>query len=190
MLAEFIAKKADESQVLSAYDRNILENVPKETIETHLKSIEKDIDYLEKGIDFYKKNPEQDYNGEMIKFNEKLLTPKLQMQKAYKQRLDELNSLDLSYAPKRNADEITTKIQEKFKFDEKKAKDLFEWHKDSSPLTKNDDGAPKVFYHGSPNEFEVFDILTNFIIGNSFPSSPINFCSSIETLYISLSTTT
>lgn len=91
MLAKFIAKKADESQVLSAYDRNILENAPKETIETHLKSIEKDIDYLEKGIDFYKKNPEQDYNGEMIKFNEKLLTPKLQMQKAYKQRLDELN---------------------------------------------------------------------------------------------------
>lgn len=88
---EFLAKNADESQVLSAYDRNILENAPKETIEAHLKSIEKDIDYLEKGIDFYKKNPEQDYNGEMIKFNEKLLTPKLQMQKAYKQRLDELN---------------------------------------------------------------------------------------------------
>ena len=80
-----------KSQVLSAYDKNVLENAPKETIEAHLKSIEKDIDYLEKGIDFYKKNPEQDYNGEMIKFNEKLLTPKLQMQKAYKQRLDELN---------------------------------------------------------------------------------------------------
>lgn len=88
---EFLAKNADESQVLSAYDKNILENAPKEAIEAHLKSIEKDIDYLEKGIDFYKKNPEQDYNGEMIKFNEKLLTPKLQMQKAYKQRLDELN---------------------------------------------------------------------------------------------------
>ena len=94
----------------------------------------------------------------MIKFNEKLLTPKLQMQKAYKQRLDELNSLDLSYAPKRSADEVITKIQEKFKFDEKKAKDLYEWHKDSSPLTKEADGTPKVFYHGSPNEFEVFDI--------------------------------
>lgn len=335
MLAEFIAKNADENQVLSAYDKNILENAPKETIEAHLKSIEKDIDYLEKGLDFYKKNPEQDYNGEMIKFNEKLLTPKLQMQKAYKQRLDELNSLDLSYAPKRSADEIqitlpkekqtrftmrqnaykslkevektpltnandgrvaylnktgrqeslsdyainesakngfdeaqhlataqhlpelfenakfkettkdlknndnnvkihrytanflldnepaqaqitlketiagqhsgnkiytlklesvsrlspaepqnprealrtindpkssdfgepsakpseiVSKIQEKFKFGEKKAKVLFEWHKDSSPLTKNDDGTPKVFYHGSPNEFEVFDI--------------------------------
>ena len=88
---EFLAKNADESQVLSAYDKNILENAPKYAIEAHLKSIEKDIDYLEKGIDFYKKNPEQDYNGEMIKFNEKLLTPKLQMQKAYKQRLDELN---------------------------------------------------------------------------------------------------
>ena len=330
-----LKSQAGESQVLSAYDKNVLENAPKETIEAHLKSIEKDIDYLEKGLDFYKKNPEQDYNGEMVKFNEKLLTPKLQMQKAYKQRLDELNSLDLSHAPKRNADEIqitlpkekqtrftmrqnaykslkevektpltnandgrvaylnktgrqeslsdyainesakngfdeaqhlataqhlpalfenakfkettrdlknndknvkihrytanflldnepaqaqitlketiagqhsgnkiytlklesvsrlspaepqnprealsaindpkssgfgepstkpseiVSKIQEKFKFGEKKAKDLFEWHKDSSPLTKNDDGTPKVFYHGSPNEFEVFDI--------------------------------
>ena len=151
-----LKSQADESQILSAYDKNVLENAPKETIEAHLKSIEKDIDYLEKGIDFYKKNPEQDYNGEMIKFNEKLLTPKLQMQKAYKQRLDELNSLDLSYAPKRNADEITTKIQEKFKFNEKKAKDLYEWRKDSSPLTKNDDGTPKVFYHGSTAKFETF----------------------------------
>lgn len=73
---EFLAKNADESQVLSAYDRNILENAPKETIEAHLKSIEKDIDYLEKGIDFYKKNPEQDYNGEIIKFNEKIINSK------------------------------------------------------------------------------------------------------------------
>ena len=50
------------------------------------------------------------------------------------------------------------KIQEKFKFDEKKAKDLYEWHKDSSPLTKNDDGTPKVFYHGNKNgnEIEIF----------------------------------
>lgn len=60
--------------------------------------------------------------------------------------------------PSTKSSEIVSKIQEKFKFDEKKAKDLFEWHKDSSPLTKNDDGTPKVFYHGSPNEFEVFDI--------------------------------
>ncbi len=60
--------------------------------------------------------------------------------------------------PSAKPSEIVSKIQEKFKFDEKKAKDLFEWHKDSSPLTKNDDGTPKVFYHGSPNEFEVFDI--------------------------------
>ena len=328
-----LKSQADESQILSAYDKNVLENAPKETIEAHLKSIEKDIDYLEKGLDFYKKNPEQDYNGEMVKFNEKLLTPKLQMQKAYKQRLDELNSLDLSYAPKANADEIqitlpkekqtrftmrqnaykslkevektpltnandgrvaylnktgrqeslsdyainesakngfdeaqhlataqhlptlfenakfkettrdlknndknvkihrytanflldnepaqaqitlketiagqhsgnkiytlklesvsrlspaepqnprealsaindpkssgfgepstkpseiVSKIQEKFKFGEKKAKDLYEWHKDSSPLTKNDDGTPKVFYHGSKAKFETF----------------------------------
>ena len=60
--------------------------------------------------------------------------------------------------PSTKSSEIVSKIQEKFKFGEKKAKDLFEWHKDSSPLTKEADGTPKVFYHGSPNEFEVFDI--------------------------------
>lgn len=40
-------------------------------------------------------------------------------------------------------------IQAKFKFDKKKAKDLAEWHKDSSPLTKDEQGLPKVFYHGA-----------------------------------------
>ena len=131
-----------KSQVLSAYDRNILENAPKETIETHLKSIEKDIDYLEKGLDFYKKNPEQDYNGEMIKFNEKLLTPKLQMQKAYKQRLDELNSLDLSYAPKRNNNEIQITLpkekQTRFTMRQNAYKSLKEVEK--TPLTNANDG--------------------------------------------------
>ena len=77
-------------------------------------------------------------------------------EKIDKENADEV--LDISFAPKRNADEVITKIQEKFKFGEKKAKDLFEWHKDSSPLTKNDDGTPKVFYHGSGNEFEIFDM--------------------------------
>ncbi|GAD19120.1 hypothetical protein HFN_0251 [Helicobacter fennelliae MRY12-0050] len=47
---------------------------------------------------------------------------------------------------------------QKFHYDEKKAKDLLEWHKDSSPITKNEDGTPKVFYHGSGNEFEIFDM--------------------------------
>ena len=43
------------------------------------------------------------------------------------------------------APEIISKIEQKFGFDEKKAKDLYEWHKDSSPLTKEADGTPKVF---------------------------------------------
>ena len=34
---------------------------------------------------------------------------------------------------------------QKFNYDEKKAKDLLEWHKDSSPLTKDENGLPKVF---------------------------------------------
>lgn len=47
---------------------------------------------------------------------------------------------------------------QKFNYDEKKAKDLLEWHKDSSPLTKDENGLPKVFYHGSETDkpFEVF----------------------------------
>lgn len=44
---------------------------------------------------------------------------------------------------------IIPQIQAKFKFDEKKANDLAEWHKDSSPLTKDEQGLPKVFYHGA-----------------------------------------
>ena len=68
------------------------------------------------------------------------------------------------------APEIISKIEQKFGFDEKKAKDLYEWHKDSSPLTKEADGTPKVFYHGSkkpnnaPKEWqphEVFEIQKN-----------------------------
>ena len=51
---------------------------------------------------------------------------------------------------KRNESEVSlAKAQAKFNYDEKKAKDLLEWHKDSHPLTKDSDGLPKVFYHGS-----------------------------------------
>ncbi|MGW8169653.1 MAG: ADP-ribosyltransferase-containing protein [Sulfurovaceae bacterium] len=35
---------------------------------------------------------------------------------------------------------------------------LLEWHKDSHPLTKNEDGTPKVFYHGTGADFEEFKI--------------------------------
>lgn len=47
---------------------------------------------------------------------------------------------------------------QKFNYDERKAKDLLEWHKDSSPLTKDENGVPKVFYHGTSADelFEVF----------------------------------
>ena len=45
---------------------------------------------------------------------------------------------------------------EKFNYDEKKAKDLLEWHKDSHPLTKDENGLPKVFYHGTYSKFRVF----------------------------------
>ena len=60
--------------------------------------------------------------------------------------------------PLENSNTIIPQIQEKFKFDEKKAKDLAEWHQDSSPLTKDEQGLPKVFYHGTGDDygFEIF----------------------------------
>ncbi|EQB3613480.1 PBECR2 nuclease fold domain-containing protein, partial [Campylobacter upsaliensis] len=45
---------------------------------------------------------------------------------------------------------------EKFHFDEAKAKDLLEWHKNSHALTKDENGLPKVFYHGTYSKFRVF----------------------------------
>lgn len=33
---------------------------------------------------------------------------------------------------------------------------LAKWHKDSHPLTKNEDGSPKVFYHGTSSKFDTF----------------------------------
>ena len=35
---------------------------------------------------------------------------------------------------------------------------LEEWHKDSHPLTKNEDGTPKVFYHGNASDIESFNL--------------------------------
>lgn len=78
-----------------------------------------------------------------------------------------------------NALESTMK---KFNYDEKKAKDLLEWHKDSSPLTKDENGVPKVFYHGTKwreignKIFEVFDTkysnqVDKFLQGHYFSSS-------------------
>ena len=57
-----------------------------------------------------------------------------------------------------NPQELKTisKIQKTYNFNEAKAKDLYEWHKDSNPITKDKNGLPKVFYHGSWKEFEVF----------------------------------
>ena len=57
----------------------------------------------------------------------------------------------------------------KFNYDERKAKDLLEWHKDSHPLTKDKNGVPKVFYHGSRAEFDTFETQEyNFNIGHWF----------------------
>ncbi|MCR2103446.1 hypothetical protein CUPS4256_09405, partial [Campylobacter upsaliensis] len=61
---------------------------------------------------------------------------------------------------------------EKFHYDEAKAKDLLEWHKDSHPLTKDENGLPKVFYHGSGARFQVFkkefdEIKTGFWFADS-----------------------
>ena len=64
---------------------------------------------------------------------------------------------DIIAQKQENISQLSKKVQKKFNYDEKKAKDLLEWHKNSSPITKDKDGLPKVFYHGSGEKFEVFE---------------------------------
>jgi ADP-Ribosyltransferase in polyvalent proteins len=40
--------------------------------------------------------------------------------------------------------------------DPQRAKNLARWHEDSHPETKNPDGTPRVFYHGTTNDFSKF----------------------------------
>ena len=66
---------------------------------------------------------------------------------------------DLQDTPKVDSNALLKSAMKKFAYDEKKAKDLLEWHKDSHPLTKDKNGLPKVFYHGTSSDkvFEVFN---------------------------------
>ena len=41
--------------------------------------------------------------------------------------------------------------------DPRRDKNLSAWHRDSHPLTKNKDGSPRVFYHGTAADFNSFD---------------------------------
>ncbi|EKA2509407.1 hypothetical protein OI790_001245, partial [Campylobacter upsaliensis] len=74
---------------------------------------------------------------------------------------DEFNPLLTSKDEPLNSKDIITQrsinlAMEKFNYDEKKAKDLLEWHKNSHALTKDENGLPKVFYHGTYSKFRVF----------------------------------
>ncbi|HEO8743278.1 TPA: hypothetical protein R1X36_000666 [Campylobacter upsaliensis] len=74
---------------------------------------------------------------------------------------DEFNPLLTSKDEPLNSKDIITQrsinlAMEKFHFDEAKAKDLLEWHKNSHALTKDENGLPKVFYHGTYSKFRVF----------------------------------
>lgn len=61
--------------------------------------------------------------------------------------------------PTSGDNQIIQKISQKFNKDENFAKNLYEWHKDSHPITKEADGTPKVFYHATnaDKKFEIFD---------------------------------
>ncbi|EOX2645312.1 PBECR2 nuclease fold domain-containing protein, partial [Campylobacter upsaliensis] len=74
---------------------------------------------------------------------------------------DEFNPLLTSKDEPLNSKDIITQrsinlAMEKFHFDEAKAKDLLEWHKNSHALTKDENGLPKMFYHGTYSKFRVF----------------------------------
>lgn len=74
---------------------------------------------------------------------------------------------------------------EKFNYDEKKAKDLLEWHKDSSPLTKDENGLPKVFYHGTRESIGNKEILTPKHTDDTGQNYPAIFFSSSHNVALS-----
>ncbi len=55
-------------------------------------------------------------------------------------------------------------------YSDEKITNLANWHKDSHPATKESDGSPKVFYHGTNANFNAFDInkLKGSWLGKSF----------------------
>ena len=67
---------------------------------------------------------------------------------------------------------------QKFNYNENKAKDLLEWHKDSSPLTKDENGVPKVFYHGTRESIGNKEILTPKHTDDTGTNYPARFFSS------------
>jgi hypothetical protein len=77
------------------------------------------------------------------------------------QQYDQSIPRELGYKAARNGDEVAI-------YDTKYVNDalaisvanrLQEWHKDSHALTKNEDGTPRVFYHGTgvPKKFNIFN---------------------------------
>ena len=89
-----------------------------------------------------------------------------------------------------NQDEIIPQqtlesTMQKFNYDEKKAKDLLEWHKDSSPLTKDENGLPKVFYHGTRESIGNKEILTPKHTDDTGQNYPARFFSSSHNVALS-----
>lgn len=68
-------------------------------------------------------------------------------------------------------------IQERFKYNATKAKDLLEWHKDSSYITKDEEGLPKVFYHGAKRGSANREILEPRYINDTGSAYPAMFFS-------------
>ncbi|MDL0109092.1 hypothetical protein NYG93_08555 [Campylobacter felis] len=85
-------------------------------------------------------------------FNRKGKSSTLSPKQDFTDKSDDVLSNQESIIPQQSINSA----MEKSSFDEKKAKDLLEWHKNSHTLTKDADGLPKVFYHGSKGRFQVF----------------------------------
>ncbi|MCR2055771.1 hypothetical protein CHLV4139_09825, partial [Campylobacter helveticus] len=85
-------------------------------------------------------------------FNRKGKSSTLSPKQDFTDKSDDVLSNQESIIPQKSIN----LAMEKFNYDEKKAKDLLEWHKNSHALTKDENGLPKVFYHGTYAKFEVF----------------------------------
>ena len=84
---------------------------------------------------------------------------------AYKHNIPLSRAKKVMQEQKRYQKEIPLfkEASERFKeFEPRKIKNLLEWHKDSHPLTKDENGLPKVFYHGSTSGKKITEFDRQF----------------------------
>ncbi|MDE7317625.1 MAG: hypothetical protein K2N12_07855, partial [Helicobacter sp.] len=155
--SRYSANKTDKGNSTPPNIKNGLENAEThESLQQQLQQVERELATNRERLD--KAMPED--------------KPKLR--EIHRELLDKKKQIRAELGDKANTTQDATKtlaqqIQDTFKFSPQKARDLVQWHKESHPITKDEQGLPKVFYRlvqenfhtGRKVEFDVFSRQTS-----------------------------